>query len=403
MKDNYKFEIIDGRTITYDILDNNDEIGSIIYLNNGKDLINIQLTADNIVRGIEFTFINRDINTNDIDVKKDSLTKKGSLEDFQTSNSSNYILNYSNNNLNIVLSVEDNEIKSYYEDGTMTYYFNGKNELVMLGKVLGKEEKEYFEYIHSPLPITEPKKVIEEISNREGINILEASFLGDESWESEMVNSYYQLRFIYDDKDKPEEITYPYEKNIDIKGIGVRELFKRLEDDDLEAYEILHSGYRLLTNDYISEIRNFTRNNIHYNNILRKYLGIQKRILEEIKEGDVIPTGLFIDFIRRTQLMRSIEFYNKYPLMTYEYTFEDGYPYIGDLTPLKDKLFCHSSLVPAMRKENPMIEIDKDKIKLMEHLTNYTVPDEDNNYDIAARDELLSKADDLQKNTQKKR
>lgn len=396
MKDNYKFEIVDGRTITYDILDNNDEIGSIIYLNNGKDLINIQLIADNIVRGIEFTFINRDINTNDIDVKKDSLTKKGSLEDFQTSNSSNYILNYSNNNLNIVLSVEDNEIKSYYEDGTMTYYFNGKNELVMLGKVLGKEEKEYFEYIHSPLPITEPKKVIEEISNREGINILEASFLGDESWESEMVNSYYQLRFIYDDKDKPEEITYPYEKNIDIKGIGVRELFKRLEDDDLEAYEILHSGYRLLTNDYISEIRNFTRNNIHYNNILRKYLGIQKRILEEIKEGDVIPTGLFIDFIRRTQLMRSIEFYNKYPLMTYEYTFEDGYPYIGDLTPLKDKLLEY-------RKENPMIEIDKDKIKLMEHLTNYTVPDEDNNYDIAARDELLSKADDLQKNTQKKR
>ena len=305
-------------------------------------------------------------------------------------------MNYSNNNLNIVLSVEDNEIKSYYEDGTMTYYFNGKNELVMLGKVLGKEEKEYFEYIHSPLPITEPKKVIEEISNREGINILEASFLGDESWESEMVNSYYQLRFIYDDKDKPEEITYPYEKNIDIKGIGVRELFKRLEDDDLEAYEILHSGYRLLTNDYISEIRNFTRNNIHYNNILRKYLGIQKRILEEIKEGDVIPTGLFIDFIRRTQLMRSIEFYNKYPLMTYEYTFEDGYPYIGDLTPLKDKLLEY-------RKENPMIEIDKDKIKLMEHLTNYTVPDEDNNYDIAARDELLSKADDLQKNTQKKR
>ena len=297
MKDNYKFKIIDGRTITYDILDNNDEISSVIDLNNRKDLINIQLTADNIIRGIEFTFINRSIDTNDIDIKKDDLTKKEFLKEFQTPDSSNYLLNYSNNNLNIVLSTEDNRIRSYYEDGTMTYYFNEKNELVMLGKVLGKEEKEYFEYIHSPLPITEPSKVIEEISNREGINILEASFLGDESWESEMVNSYYQLRFIYDDKDKPEEITYPYEKNVDIKGIGVRELFKRLENDDLEAYETLHSGYRLLTNDYISEIRQFTRNNIHYNNILRKYLGIQKRILEEIKEGDVIPTGLFIDFM----------------------------------------------------------------------------------------------------------
>ena len=395
MKDNYKFKIIDGRTITYDILDNNDEISSVIDLNNRKDLINIQLTADNIIRGIEFTFINRSIDTNDIDIKKDDLTKKEFLKEFQTPDSSNYLLNYSNNNLNIVLSTEDNRIRSYYEDGTMTYYFNEKNELVMLGKVLGKEEKEYFEYIHSPLPITEPSKVIEEISNREGINILEASFLGDESWESEMVNSYYQLRFIYDDKDKPEEITYPYEKNVDIKGIGVRELFKRLENDDLEAYETLHSGYRLLTNDYISEIRQFTRNNIHYNNILRKYLGIQKRILEEIKEGDVIPTGLFIDFIRRAQLMRSIEFYNRYPLMTYEYTFEDGYPYIGDLTSLKDKLLEY-------RKENPMIEIDKDKIKLMEHLTNYTVPEEDNNYDVAARDELLSKADDLSKKLQRK-
>lgn len=395
MKDNYKFEIIDGRTIIYEILDNNDEISSVIDLNNRKDLINIQLTADNIIRGIEFTFINRNIDTNDIDIKKDDLTKKEFLKEFQTPDSSNYLLNYSNNNLNIVLSTEDNRIRSYYEDGTMTYYFNEKNELVMLGKVLCKEEKEYFEYIHSPLPITEPSKVIEEISNREGINILEASFLGDESWENDMVNSYYHLRFIYDDKDKPAEITYPYEKNVDIKGIGVRELFKRLENDDLEAYETLHSGYRLLTNDYVSEIRQFTRNNIHYNNILRKYLGIQKRILEEIKEGDVIPTGLFIDFIRRTQLMRSIEFYNRYPLMTYEYTFEDGYPYIGDLTSLKDKLLEY-------RKENPMIEIDKDKIKLMEHLTNYTVPEEDNNYDIAARDELLSKADDLSKKPQRK-
>lgn len=394
MKDNYKFEIIDGRTIIYEILDNNDEISSVIDLNNRKDLINIQLTADNIIRGIEFTFINRNIDTNDIDIKKDDLTKKEFLKEFQTPDSSNYLLNYSNNNLNIVLSTEDNRIRSYYEDGTMTYYFNEKNELVMLGKVLGKEEKEYFEYIHSPLPITEPSKVIEEISNREGINILEASFIGDESWENDMANSYYHLRFIYDDKDKPAEITYPYEKNVDIKGIGVRELFKRLENDDLEAYETLHSGYRLLTNDYISEIRKFTRNNIHYNNILRKYLGIQKRILEEIKEGDVIPTGLFIDFIRRTQLMRSIEFYNRYPLMTYEYTFEDGYPYIGDLTSLKDKLLEY-------RKENPMIEIDKDKIKLMEHLTNYTVPEEDNNYDIAARDELLSKADDLSKKPQR--
>jgi hypothetical protein len=181
-------------------------------------------------------------------------------------------------------------------------------------------------------------------------------------------------------------------KSITTKQLA--DIFKRLENDDLEAYETLHSGYRLLTNDYISEIRKFTRNNIHYNNILRKYLGIQKRILEEIKEGDVIPTGLFIDFIRRTQLMRRIEFYNRYPLMTYEYTFEDGYPYIGDLTSLKDKLLEY-------RKENPMIEIDKDKIKLMEHLTNYTVPEEDNNYDIAARDELLSKADDLSKRLQR--
>ena len=53
MKDNYKFEIIDGRTIIYEILDNNDEISSVIDLNNRKDLINIQLTADNIIRGIE--------------------------------------------------------------------------------------------------------------------------------------------------------------------------------------------------------------------------------------------------------------------------------------------------------------------------------------------------------------
>ena len=145
MKDNYKFEIIDGRTIIYEILDNNDEISSVIDLNNGTDLINIQLTADNIIRGIEFTFINRNIDTNDIDIKKDDLTKKESLEEFQTPDSSNYLLNYSNNNLNIVLSTEDNRIRSYYEDGTMTYYFNEKNELVMLGKVLGKEEKEYFE------------------------------------------------------------------------------------------------------------------------------------------------------------------------------------------------------------------------------------------------------------------
>ena len=44
----------------------------------------------------------------------------------------------------------------------------------------------------------------------------------------------------------------------------------------------------------------------------------------------------------------------------------------------------------------------KDQIELMEHLTNYTVPEEDNNYDIAARDELLSKADDLSKKPQRK-
>ena len=74
----------------------------------------------------------------------------------------------------------------------------------------------------------------------------------------------------------------------DIKGVGVRELFKRLEEEDLESYEMLHSGFKLKENDYISQIRVFTRKNTPYNNILRKYLAIQKNILKTVKEGDFI-------------------------------------------------------------------------------------------------------------------
>ena len=397
MKDNYKFEIIDDRTITYTSIDNNDTNGGIKHLDNKKDQVEILFTDDNRIKDIEVTFINRDINNDSIAVEKERITKKESLDDYQTPNSSNYLLNYSNNNLNIVLSAEDNEIKSFYEDGTITYYFNENNELVMIEKKLGEEEKDYFDYFISPLPVKDPNAVLNEISNREGLSILEASFLGDESWEEKEVNSYYYLRFIYNDKDKPQEIAYPCETNADIKGIGVRELFKRLEDGDPESYEMLFSGNQLLTNDYITEIRNFTIKNINYNNILRRYLEKQKRIVNGVKEGDIIPTNLFLDFIRRTQLMRSIEFYKRFPLMTYDFVFEDeALPYIGALTPLKDRLLEY-------KKENPLIKLDENQIKLMEHLTDYTVPDNDDyNYDIAARDKLLSKADDLSKTSHKK-
>ena len=76
--------------------------------------------------------------------------------------------------------------------------------------------------------------------------------------------------------------------------------------------------------------------------------------------------------------------------MTYEFAFESDYlPYIGALTSLKDTLLEY-------RKENPITVINQDMIRLMEHLTNYTVPDEDDYHDdIQARDELLAQADEL--------
>ena len=395
MKEKYSFEIINGRSFIYKNNDDEASIGQTIRLDNQNDLINVELTEENKIKEIEVTFINRNINTDSISIGKENLTKRETLPRYPIPERPEFILNYNNENLNIILSVEDNKIRSYYEDGTMTYYLNEKNELVMLEKALGKEEKEYFEYILSPLPISEPAKVIEEISRREGINIIEASFLGDESWEERIVDSNYHLRFIYDDKDKPGEITYPNEKSADIKGIGVRELFKRLENDDLESYEMLYSGYRLFIDDYVSEIIKFTRDNINYNNILRKYLEIQKGVLAQVKEGDIVPTNFLLDFIRRAQLMRNIEVHNRYPAITYDYAFGSDLPYLAYLTPLKDALLEY-------RKEKPLIIIDKDQIELMEHLTNYTVPEEDNNYDIAARDELLSKADDLSKKPQRK-
>ncbi|MBQ1550821.1 MAG: hypothetical protein IIZ67_01855 [Bacilli bacterium] len=396
MKENYSFEIINGRSFAYNLLDDKSDIKQTIRLDNQDDLINIDFTEDNKIKDIEVTLINRSINLDEISIKRESIVKNDSLPKYQISNSEKFILNYSNGNLNIILSTKDNRIKSFYEDGTMTYYFNENNELVMIGKALGNEEKEYFKYILSPLPIDDPTKTIEAISEREGIDILEASFIGDESWEGKIVNSCYHLRFIYDDKDKPTEISYPYEKNVDIKGIGVRELFRRIENDDLESYEMLYSGYKLLTDDYVSQIRRFTQKNIHYNNILRKYLEEQKKALDVIKEGDIVPTNFLLEFLRRTQVMRRIEIDKKYPNMTYDEAFEKNYPYVGDLTPLKDTLLEY-------KKDNPLIVIDNNHIELMKAISDYTVPDNDDyNYDMAARDELLSKADDLSKKTHKK-
>ena len=389
MEDNYIFEILDDRTFIYTISDNEVKIGTGLRLDNQDDLINIELTEDNKIKEMLFTFINRNINIEKINVDKNSIEKKESLQDFQTVNSSNYLLNFSNNNLNIVFSTGDNSIKSFYEDGTMTYYFNGNNELVMLGKSLGKEEKEYFEYILSPIPTNDPKEVLNEISEREGIKILEASFIGDESWEKKIVNSYYHLRFIYDDKDKSNELSYPYELNADIKGIGVRELFKRLGEDDIEAYETLFSGLKLLTSDYVLKIRSFTRNNINYNNILRKYLEIQNNFLETVKEGDIIPTSFLLGFVRRAQLMRIIQLRHNYTSLTYDYAFGSHLPYLAELKPYLDELIEY-------KKNNPLIEIDKDQIDFMKEISDYTIPDNDDyNYDVEAKDELLSKADDL--------
>ncbi len=396
MIDNYMFEIINDSIFTYTNLDKNDEISDIIHLYNEDNSINLQFGTDGIVKDIEVILKNGNINLDSIKIEKDNIRKNETLDEVQIPRSKNSLLNYSNGHLNIVLPVEDNKISSFYENGSMTYYLNDGNELVMLGKTLGKEEKGFFDYILSPLPIDDPTKVIEEISKREGIDILEASFLGDESWEEKMVNSYYHLRFIYDDKEKPNEITYPYEMNVDIKGIGVRELFKRLEKDDTEAYEMLFSGNILLKNDYVSEIRSFARNNIHYNKIIMKYLEMQQRILKDTKEGDVVPTGFFLDFIRREQLIRIIRFHHKYETITYDNIFEEYYPYIGDLTRLKNSILEY-------RNNNPLVEIDANKLKLMKLLAKHIIPkDDDEPYDLAARDELLAKADDLKKSPSKK-
>ena len=104
MEDNYIFEILDDRTFIYTISDNEVKIGTVLRLDNQDDLINIELTEDNKIKEMLFTFINRNINIENINVDKNSIEKKESLQDFQTVNSSNYLLNFSNNNLNIVFS-----------------------------------------------------------------------------------------------------------------------------------------------------------------------------------------------------------------------------------------------------------------------------------------------------------
>ena len=73
----------------------------------------------------------------------------------------------------------------------------------------------------------------------------------------------------------------------------------------------------------------------------------------------------------------------------------------------KDQLFATLSTYNRLleyKKENPLIVLDENHIKLMEHLTSYIIPDNDDYcYDISARDELLSRADDLSKISPRKK
>ena len=201
MKENYSFEIINDRAFAISITDNETRIGKVLRLDNQQDLIDLRLAEDGRVKDLEVTFILWNINTDDISINKDSLIRRESLSDYQPPDSPDFIINYCNDRLIIILGAADKELRSCYEDGSMTYCFNKNNQLVLLEKVLSEEETGYFEYILDPLPVHDPEKVLEEIASREGINILYASFLGDESWEEKMVNSYYHLRFIYDDRD----------------------------------------------------------------------------------------------------------------------------------------------------------------------------------------------------------
>ena len=75
MKENYSFEIINGRSFAYNLLDDKSDIKQTIRLDNQDDLINIDFTEDNKIKDIEVTLINRSINLDEISIKRESIVK----------------------------------------------------------------------------------------------------------------------------------------------------------------------------------------------------------------------------------------------------------------------------------------------------------------------------------------